>query len=464
MRFSLLSLYTAVLLFEGMTHFLGADEVPQVKHKESIETAAGEKLSTEEAFERGRALAGNGELRDALPFLRVAGDQGHVDGQYLCALALIRLEAPASYAEAALRLENAAEMGSIPALEEQARLALEGGLGKEPDYEEAKVLLERAIRSPAATESFYLLGKMMAEGLGRERDPATAVSFLRRGEAAGSASSMVALADLYAGAGGLVEQDLPQAKALLERAFLQKSSEAAYRLGRLEELQGGSEFDRDDAREWFVKASELGNASAFKKLGDYALTDPEEDSSKAFGYYQAAAALQSAEASYALAALYREGRTVSEDLVAAAAWMRIAADRGHPFAQNELGVMLLNGSGVASNLEDAIRQFEQAAEKKLPAAQYNLGFLLLKLDPDESRQKRALSLLEAAASNEHADAAVALHKIYQEGDLVKKDSVAAAYWAHRASTDKRHRQLAEESLNGLSTEERAELTRRLDQP
>ena len=219
--------------------------------------------------------------------------------------------------------------------------------------------------------------------MGRERDPATAISYLRRGEAAGSAEAMVALADLYLGSGGLVDQDIPQAEKLLQQAFALKSGDAAFRLGMIEERLRGEEPDFEKAYEWFQKASELGQASAFKKLADYALAEKKGSKEEAFKLYQTAAGLQSAEAAYDLARLYQSGQTVPEDLVAAAAWMRIAADRGYLLAQNELGMMLLNGRGVTSNFPDSLSYFEKAAAGGLPAAQTNLGILLLETSTED---------------------------------------------------------------------------------
>ena len=53
------------------------------------------------------------------------------------------------------------------------------------------------------------------------------------------------------------------------------------------------------------------------------------------------------EAQYQLASLYRSGRGVAHDDVAAFQWMKAAAEKGHAKAQFNLAKMYLAGRGVA---------------------------------------------------------------------------------------------------------------------
>lgn len=410
---------------------------------------------------RGRALAKEGKLREALPVLREAIDGGSLDAEELYALILVRLDDPALYSEARTRLESAAKKGSLAALEEQGRLALEGGLGAEPDYTRARELLETAIKLPEASESFFLLGKMAAEGLGRGRDAALAVSLMRRGEQAGSASAMLALGQLFLGEGGLVEQDLPQAEELFRKAYERKKKEAAFYLGMIEERLRGEEPAWDKAYQWFKKAAELGSAQALKKMGDYTLAGRGGEEEEAFGFYQTAASLKDAPSAYTLGLLYEQGRTVPKDQVAAAAWMRIAADRGHALAQNQLGLWLLKGLGVAPDFDEALLCFEKSAEQGFPTARFNLAVLLLNGEKEEKEVERALSLLKSAAQGDHPEAAAELSKLHQAGKWLDQDPLEAAYWAARAARDQRFQRLAEEAREVLDASQQQELAERL---
>lgn len=442
-------------VFSGLL-FGQAAENPPGSEKESPV------IETKTPLEKGRSLANEGKLRESLPFLREAADQGSLEAQEYCALALIRLNDRELYAEAKERLVKAAGEGSIVALEEQGRLALEGGLGDKPDYELARTLLEKAIKSPEASESFYLLGRMAAEGLGRARDSALAVSLLRRGQKAGSSSAMVALGQLFLGEGGLVDRDLPQAERLFLQAFKLKNKEAPFFLGMVEERLRGKEPVWDKALEWFEKASQMGNAKGFRKMGDYALAGRGKEEKEAFGFYQTAAALKDSVAAYTMGLLYQQGRTVPRDQVAAAAWMRIAADLGHAPAQNQLGLWLLKGLGVAPELEEAMVYFEKAANQSFPPGQFNLAVLLLTGGVEEKSDERAITLLKAAAENAYPDAAVELARCYQKGKWVEQSDLEAAYWAALAGKDQRFEELAKETKGKLTATQAAELTRRLE--
>ncbi|MDF1715006.1 MAG: tetratricopeptide repeat protein [Akkermansiaceae bacterium] len=457
---------TLRVMFSGGL-LMGHVQVVAAQNVESGLEVPGQKGDSENPpglLEQGRNLVKEGKIEEALLPLRKAADEGDLEAEQLCALLLVKLNRPALFDEARTRLGNAARMGSVVALEEQARLALEGGLGQEPDFDLAKKLLEKAIQQPGASESFFLLGKMAAEGLGRERDPALAVSFMRRGEQAGSSSAMFALGQLYLGEGGLVDRDLPQAEKLLEKAYALKNGEAAFYLGMIEEKLRDGEPNWAKAREWFEKAGQLGNASAFKKLGDYALAEQGSKKEDAFGFYQQAAGLKSAEASYTLGLMYEAGRTVPRDQVAAAAWMRIAADRGHALAQNQLGLWLLSGLGVSPNLKEALNLFEKSALQKYPSAQFNTAILLLNGEETVKEQERALGLLKEAGGKGHAEAAAKLAEFCQSGELMKQDVVEAAYWGAIAGRDERFKELAEQTASQLGPEQKKDLERRLQGP
>ncbi|MGF1627909.1 MAG: SCO family protein [Kiloniellaceae bacterium] len=63
------------------------------------------------------------------------------------------------------------------------------------------------------------------------------------------------------------------------------------------------------------------------------------------------------------------------DYAAAFDAYRHAADRGHPAAQNNLGILYEVGAGVAADTAQAEAWYRRAAEQGLPMGQYNLGIL-----------------------------------------------------------------------------------------
>ena len=436
----------------GQEQEQGADELAEISGGEL------------EFFEQGRELAAQGELMKSLPLLRRAADGGGVDAQQLCAMVLVKLNRPELFEEAKSRLADAAENGSVVALEEQGRLALVGGLGEQLDFGRARNLLEAAIEQPGASESFYLLGRMAAEGLGRDQDLALAVSFMRRGEKAGSSSAILALGQLYLGEGSLIERDLSKAEALFLRAFEQKRGEAAFYLGLMAECYHRDSPRWEEAVEWYRKAGKFGFAAAFKKLGDLALQEQVEQEEAAFNYYQVAVGLKNVEAAYALAGLYQSGRTVPQDMVAAAAWVRFAAERDHLPAQNQLGLWLLEGQGGRPDFEEAMAWLEKDAVQGYPAAQYNLAVVMLETKGPEEKHAQAIELLKKAGKGRHREAASRLAVLYDTGEFVVADSFEAAFWAGLAAKEdggEELEKLARDLASKLDSMERDKLAKQL---
>lgn len=74
-----------------------------------------------------------------------------------------------------------------------------------------------------------------------------------------------------------------------------------------------------------------------------------------------------------MGAMYSEGKGVAQDYAVAAKWYRLAADRGHPLSQFELGVFYDKGLGVSRNPIEAAKWYKRSAEQGYSMAQFNLG-------------------------------------------------------------------------------------------
>lgn len=76
-----------------------------------------------------------------------------------------------------------------------------------------------------------------------------------------------------------------------------------------------------------------------------------------------------------LGVLYRQGRGSQNDAKHAAEWFQKAADQGVAPAQYALGQMYLNGEGVEQSTEKAVELYTDAAKQGLLEAQADLGYL-----------------------------------------------------------------------------------------
>jgi len=112
--------------------------------------------------------------------------------------------------------------------------------------------------------------------------------------------------------------------------------------------------------------------------------------------------------------LYNQGLGVKRDFGDAAAWYRLAAQRGSPHAMAALGMMSLEGRGVAKDAKTAREWLEKAASAGEPLASFNLALVLLDHGGDTDIA-RAAKLLELAANSEIPEAQHALGVLYSRG-------------------------------------------------
>lgn len=129
----------------------------------------------------------------------------------------------------------------------------------------------------------------------------------------------------------------------------------------------------------------------------------------------------------------------------AARLYRLAADRGSPLAQNNLGAMLEAGEGtLPRNEREAERLYRLSAEQDFPAGQANLGTMYATGHGGLARNDReAVRLWMLAAEHEDAQAQNNLGRMYAEGrgGLPRDLREAARMWrlaADQGSVDARN--------------------------
>lgn len=186
------------------------------------------------------------------------------------------------------------------------------------------------------------------------------------------------------------------------------------------------------------------------------------DYEAAAGYYECAARNGSAEAAYALAALYRDAQFVEKDDETTHAksffWMNEAAVGGWPQAQYELAVFYYEGKGVAADLAQALVWLEAAAENNNVLAQRFLGALYLNgvsadgkmtVKPDV---KKGASWYLRAAYNDDGPSQAVMGALYMTGKGIEKDGVQAIKWNSLAA--KKGQAGAQKRLNTLYANQR----------
>ncbi|MCA3332608.1 MAG: toll/interleukin-1 receptor domain-containing protein, partial [Roseomonas sp.] len=117
----------------------------------------------------------------------------------------------------------------------------------------------------------------------------------------------------------------------------------------------------------------------------------------------------------------------------AAAAFRIAAERGHPIAQNNLGVMLRDGRGITRDDAQAVQWFRRASEQGYADAQLNLGIMLeygLGIARDDAQ---AVEWYRRAAEQGNAAAQANLGVMLRDGTGIARDDAQAVQWFRRAA-------------------------------
>ena len=70
--------------------------------------------------------------------------------------------------------------------------------------------------------------------------------------------------------------------------------------------------------------------------------------------------------------MYQEGLGVTQDHAEAVKWYRLSADKGQPFAQNNLGVMYKNGWGIKQDYVEGYFWFSLAVAYYFDFEEMNL--------------------------------------------------------------------------------------------
>lgn len=148
------------------------------------------------------------------------------------------------------------------------------------------------------------------------------------------------------------------------------------------------------------------------------------------------------EAQSALAILFVQGRTLTQDYAAATYWFTQAATAGLASAQYNLGIIYSRGLGVEPNATQATIWFHSAAEQGYVKAQYALGLAYAQASGVEQNYPEAAAWLQRAAEQADADAQFALATLLEDGVAGPADPDGAYYW-YQAAVANGNRQAAE---------------------
>lgn len=279
------------------------------------------------------------------------------------------------------------------------------------DYQ-AIPFFEEAAESGYA-EAEYLLGWCYLEGWGVTADKDKARSLLKRAAEQGDEDAQ----DLLC----LVDRDPKQDIEDIYNAAVAGDAAAQHELAV--HYATGDHVPRDMAEsvKWDKKAAEQGNADAQYALGcRYANGEGglAKDMGAAVKFWEKAAGKDVLDACCRLGECFAEGNGVPRDGYVAAKFFKMAADKGHSYAQYSLGAMCL----LLDQPKNAAMYFKMAAEQGNAEAQFNLAQMYYFGNGVKLSYTEAVKWLEKAAQYEYWPAVYALGNCYIMGQGVSVDS------------------------------------------
>ncbi|MPL83798.1 hypothetical protein SDC9_29756 [bioreactor metagenome] len=334
-----------------------------------------------------------------------------------------------------------AQSGNALAMHDLGRMFADG-LGREIDLQAAHEWYEKALAAFLSAEKEkpkpyleYRIGKMYAAGLGTEQDYGQAASWFQQAVEKNHKYAQYSLGSLYYRGQGVL-QDYAQALRLYTLSADQGNPYADYELAKMYRDGVGTSVDAAASNKHF-KAAFSGFYRLEKdshddklqyRLGQmlYTGTGTEKDAQAAVSYLEKSAQLGNVNAQYLLGKVCLE--TDIGNPAQAIAWMTKAAETGNAGAQYALGKLYRDGTHVEKDIPKAVAMFTAAAEQKNEYAAYQLGKLYLLGEDVPKDMGAAIRWLIASAEQGNQFAQYALGKLYfYDGDVLR-DKEKSLYW------------------------------------
>lgn len=159
----------------------------------------------------------------------------------------------------------------------------------------------------------------------------------------------------------------------------------------------------------------------------------ERDYARAREYYLRASDGGDAGAAFNVATFYLKGLGVKRDFKEARRWLMLAADRGCADALYQIGCLYFNGTDVKQDYREAIEWFQRAAEKRYLPALVNIGYMMSNGLGCVKEPALGFQWYLHAAMYGSADAMRNLGGCYTTGTGVEADSAEALKWYKKAA-------------------------------
>ena len=342
-----------------------------------------------------------------------------------------------------------AEQGNGFAMQDLGRMFADG-LGRDTDMALAQEWYGKALRAFRTEEASvkekqkpyfqYRIGKMYAFGLGTEQNDEQAAYWFSQAAALGHKYAQYSLAGLYRCGQGVEQNDM-QAFDLYRSSSDQGNPYASLELAKMyqdglgtkqDSQQAGRRFQ--DAYSGFVILEEKNHDDRLQyRIGQMLHTGmgTEPDDERAAGYWKKSAKLGNINAQYALGKLWLE--TESGDSSLAVEWLTRAANADHSSAQYALGKLYRDGVYFEKDMGQAMKWFRSSAELGNAYAAYQMGQLLLLEEGGSKDVETAMKWLKMSAEKGNSIAQYRLGMLYLKGEEIPVQVDEAVKWLQQAA-------------------------------
>ncbi len=231
-----------------------------------------------------------------------------------------------------------------------------------------------------------------------------------------------------------LNQDLEAVKDIFRQLAEREDPLDMYRYADLLLKTAWSDEDRVKAFEWFVKASDAGNADAMHSAA-IMLRDGKgvaKDVEKCVYYLEMAAKLGLQRSQVLLGDLYYEGKILEKDNTKAIHWYEMAALTGNPRAQYMTAIMYRDGLGTDQNVTKAEEWFTTYVHSSATQHMIWAGDALRYVDLDAKYSPTDLYKMASKYHNLYGD--LILGNTYHDGIYeVRNDATSQMYYERSGS-------------------------------
>jgi len=342
-----------------------------------------------------------------------------------------------------------AEQGNGFAMQDLGRMFADG-LGRDTDMALAQEWYGKALRAFHTKETSvkekqkpylqYRIGKMYASGFGTEQNNEQAAYWFFQASEANHKYAQYSLAGLYHRGQGVEQNDM-RAFSLYRSSAEQGNPYASLELAKMyrdglgtEPAPKLAERGFQDAYSGFVMLEEKSHDDKLQyRIGQmlHTGTGTEADDKRAAEYWEKSAKLGNTNAQYALGKLWLE--TESGDSSLAVEWLTKAANADHSSAQYALGKLYRDGVYFEKDIDQAMKWFRSSAELGNAYAAYQMGQLLLFGEGGSKDVETAMKWLKMSSEKGNSIAQYRLGMLYLKGEEIPVQVEEAVKWLQKAA-------------------------------